>query len=114
MSSFTVIDDTIYWEGRAFAVLSVSPVSDGGWVIDARDAIEGIDYVTEEEVTEFRTAFRGEINDTLNECLTHAVEKLWLPEPFHDILAELIGPALRKGLDEEIARTLRLEFKAEE
>lgn len=112
--SFTVIDNVIYWEGRAFAVLSVEPVSDGGWVIDAREELEAVGYVDGDEVTEFRAAFRREINDTLQECLTNAVEKLWLPEAFHDVLLTLIGPALHKALDQEISTSLRLTFKGDE
>lgn len=111
---FTVIGDTIYYQGRAFASLTVTPVSAGGWVIDAREALEGSGFIEEEQVTEFRLGFRREINDVLQECLTKAIETFWLPEAFRDLLADQIGPALHKALDEEIKVAFRLIYKGDE
>lgn len=108
---FSVVDNVIYYQGRAFAVLTVDPVSNGGWVIDAREEVENIGFVDVDQLTEFRTAMRSEINDTLNECLTNAVEKLWLPEVFDDVLRELIGPTLHKSLDSQILQAFHVDYE---
>lgn len=72
---FKVIGEIIEYNGQPFAYIIGSPITKGGWVIDARAEIEGAaDLIDAAEITEFRTAFRSEINDILMERLTHAVE----------------------------------------
>lgn len=107
---FTVHGDIIYYDGKAFAVITATPVSAGGWVLDARENIDAQAGIPLTEFDNFYTVFRNEIGDKIESDLSKAVEEIWLPEFLVERLKDRISATVLDFFKDEAEQNLEVTF----
>ena len=106
---FTVHGDVIYFDGKAFAVITATAVKSGGWTIDARETLDRHSSIGLDDFADFHTTFTRDVGDKIESALSEAVGDLWLPEAFTKPLTERLTARLVEFFKDEAEQNLGIE-----